>query len=44
MMEILKPILLAIFFVIYLLMGTVGVIIGLATVKGIYVELTKVKQ
>lgn len=41
MMEILKPILLAIFFVIYLLMGTVGVIIGLAAVKGIYVEITK---
>jgi hypothetical protein len=44
MIELLKPILLAIFFAIYLLMGTVGVIIGLATVKGIYVEITRVKQ
>jgi hypothetical protein len=41
MIELLKPILLAVFFAIYLLMGTVGIVIGIATVKGIYIEMTK---
>lgn len=41
MIELLKPILLAVFFAIYLLMGAVGIVIGIATVKGIYIEMTK---